>query len=128
MITKYVNPNFVKASNLILLGGAMGIGIYFFNGSSLELFQLAIFALVILFILVTALLIRQGYVWAKWVFTILTVLLWTTLYHAIPQAFNKNSLVGWLTVLQNLLDLVAIVLLFLPTKQPLINNNETTII
>ena len=127
-MTRYVSSNFVKASNLILIGGAMGVGIYFFNGSSIELFQLAVFTLVILLIVVVALLIRQGYLWAKWVYTILTVLSWATLYSSVPQAFNKNLVVGWLMVLQNLLDLCALIVLFLPSKQPLIDSTETTVI
>jgi lysylphosphatidylglycerol synthetase-like protein (DUF2156 family) len=118
---RYVSPNFIKASNLILVTVGLGI-INFLLSGSLQSAQMgiAIFAITTLF--VTGLLIRKGYVWAKWVFTVFVALgLLVTIFIIAPDGFKLNSLSDYISDLQLIIQVVAAVMLFIPTKQPLID-------
>jgi hypothetical protein len=126
---RYINPNYIKASNFIMASAGLAIINYLLVGSFTLFFQLAIVALTITLLFVMALLIRKGYHWAKWVFVVLTLLGWVTLFDAVPAVFKANVIAGCISVLQNVFYVVAIVLLLIPSKQPLIDSTtESTVI
>jgi len=129
-MVKYVSPNFIKASNLILIAAGLVVVNYLLLGTFTAFFELAVVSFTVVLQFVMALLIRQGFSWAKWVYVIITVLsLFTTVFNSIPFLFKLNPLAGCIAVLETILYIGAAVLLFIPSKQPLINSStESTII
>lgn len=126
---RYVNPNFIKASNLILVSAGLVIVNYLLAGTFMAYFELAVVFFTIALLVVTALLIRKGYNWAKWVYIVLTILGLFTFFNTLPALFKVSILTGCISILQNTLYVLAVVLLLIPSRQPVIDfSAETDII
>lgn len=120
---RYVSANYIKASNLILISAGLNVINFLLSGSFTSSPQLgiAIFAITTLF--VTALLIRKGYVWAKWVFSAIVVLgLLLTMFLGGVDNLKLNTLSDYISDLQLIIQLIAAVILFIPSKEPLIDS------
>jgi hypothetical protein len=128
-MVRYINPNFRKASNLILVSAGLGVINYLLIGSFTAFLQLTVVFLSLTFLFVTALLIRQGFNWAKWVYSILVVVGLFAMFNPIPAFFKANTLAACISGLQCVVQVLAVIVLFMPSKQPLIEaSTESDII
>lgn len=120
---RYVSPNFIKASNLILASAGLAIINYLLVSGFTAFLALTFVVFTITLLFVIALLIRNGYSWAKWVFIVLTILGLLTVFDAIPAVFKVNTIAGCIAVLQNVFYVLAVIFLVIPSKQPLIDSS-----
>ena len=116
---RYININYVRASNLILVSAALGLINYLLSGGFTVSAEsgIALFAILVLF--VTALLVRKGFVWAKWVYSVLVILgLLVTILVILPDGLHLKSLSDYISDLQLIIQVIAVIILFIPSKQP----------
>jgi uncharacterized membrane protein len=117
-----IHQNYIKSSNLAFISAALGIINIFlspdvFNGPGN--IMIGIFS--ILFVVVIGILIRQGYDWVK--FVLLVLLLFGLLgIKIVIEALAENPLVGFINIIQTILQIWSVVLLFQIPK----NDNSTS--
>ncbi|MEO6522336.1 MAG: hypothetical protein ABIN91_11700 [Mucilaginibacter sp.] len=121
---RYININYIRASNLILVSAALRIVDFFLIGEFVSLGSVvALFAITLLFAI--GLLVRKGFVWSKWVFSVITMLnLLVIIFIIIPDGLNFHILYDYISSLQILIQVIAVVVLFIPSKQPPIDALE----
>lgn len=120
---KYIHPNFIKASNLILFTGCLAIIQFLLVGqfTSLTIFGI-LFGVVI--IVVLGYLARQGYEWLKWVYIVLFVLGLKSLIVILPLLLKSNRSAAGIYVLHIIFQGLVVLFLFKVPKQPVREPNE----
>ena len=120
---KYIHPNFIKASNLILLTGCLSIIQFLLVGPFTSLMIFGILFGVVL-IIVLAYLARQGYEWLKWVYVVLFGLGLKSLVVILPLLLKSNPVAASVYVLHIIFQGLVVLFLFKVPKQPIIEPTE----
>ena len=116
-MTKPVDRNTLIASNLILVSAALGVINFLILGSFISFYQDCAAFFSIAFVVLMAFLARQGFKWIKWVFAILFICGVPFTINALSLMFHQNILSGIISVLQVLVQLTALILLFVKAKK-----------
>ncbi len=113
---KHIHPNYIKSSNLIFVTVGLGLINFFFSSDLLNTGQnIAIAILTLIIIAGIGLLVRQGKAWVKYLLLVLTILGLI----GIPSIINNIALrpvVGFVNIAQTIMQIWAIVLLFMVPK------------
>jgi hypothetical protein len=117
-MTKEKSPNDVKASNLILITAVITIVNYLLVGPFTTLFIIAI-VIGVAIIVTFGLLAQQGYPWFKWLYLGFFVLEIVNALQTIRVVAGYSLIARCLLVLHYIIQIIAIVLLFRPKKQPI---------
>jgi len=120
------NPNYKTASTLVRIAALLGLISYIIqsvsNGGITSYFEASIVFFALAFLIILSLLIRKEYRWIKWLFLGLMVvgLVADAIggFQAETMAFKANIFMGIISILQNVLELIVTVLLFMPNKNP----------
>jgi len=106
------------ASGMIRVSAVLYLVYYYLNGGRSASFQIALATCIALgILLLLALFIRRGYKWAKWLLLGLLVLTITPDAINLPATFKANFYAGCIAVIIDLLQIGALVLLFMPDKE-----------
>ncbi|WEA00301.1 hypothetical protein [Mucilaginibacter sp. SJ] len=106
------------ASTLIRVSAVLYLVYYYLNGGRSASFQIALATCIALgILLLLAFFIRTGYKWAKWVLLLLLILTITPDAINLPATFKANIYAGCIAIVIDLLQISALVLLFIPDKE-----------
>jgi hypothetical protein len=106
------------ASNLIRASAVLYLVDYYLVGGGTTTYYAAIVMCIALSILIVlAMFVRKGYKWAKWVLLALLILTITPDAINLSSAFKANIYAGCIAIIIDLLQIGALVLLFLPDKE-----------
>ncbi|SEO01944.1 hypothetical protein SAMN05192574_1056 [Mucilaginibacter gossypiicola] len=112
------------ASTLIRVSAVLYLVYYYLSGARSASFTIAIATCIALgILLLLALFIRKGHKWAKWVLLLLLILTITPDAVNLLSTFKANVYAGCIAVIIDLLQISALVLLFLPAKEEPIADN-----
>jgi len=110
-----INRNLIIASHLYRASAFLSVFAYFMfqprPGLLAEFFGLA-------FIILIAHLVRKGFNWVRWVLLVITIIFIPFLVIILWDLFKENVFFGFTSLGINLLQILAVVYLFLPYKQP----------
>jgi hypothetical protein len=110
-------PNAKIAANLLRLSALIAVVVYFLY-SDRYLFDGIAAALGIVILVGAAWLIGKGYRWVRWVLLVLFLIGLPFDIIAIPAIFKQKIIAGYANLIQNAIQLIVVVLLFIPYKQP----------
>src|SRR6185437_2310254 len=113
---KYINPNAFKASNLLRISALLCLIDYFLLSDHRSVFDDRVLLLTVGLLIGVAFLIRRGYKWVKWVLLVLFFPGIVIAAISLPLIFKSSVIDGWISVLQNIIQTVALILLFIPYK------------
>lgn len=106
------------ASTLIRISAVLYLVYYYLSGARSASFNVALATCIALgILLLLALFIRQGHQWAKWVLLLLLILTITPDAVNLQATFKANVYAGCIAIIIDLLQIGALVLLFLPNKE-----------
>ncbi|XHR95886.1 hypothetical protein ACFJIV_04095 [Mucilaginibacter sp. UC70_90] len=105
-------------STLIRISAVLYWVYYYLSGARSASFNIALATCIALgILLLLALFIRTGYKWAKWVLLLLLILTITPDAINLPATFKANIYAGCIAIVIDLLQISALVLLFIPDKE-----------
>ncbi len=110
------SPNNIKASNLILITAVLTIVNFLLVGPFTTLIIIIVIIGVAL-IVTLGLLAQQGYSWFKWMYLGLFILELVNALQTMPLVANYPLIARCLLALHYIIQIIAIVLLFRPTKK-----------
>lgn len=110
-------PNANIAANLLRVSALITVVVYFLY-SDRYLFEGVAAAFTIVMLVGAAWLISKGYRWVRWVLLVLFLIGLPFVIIAIPAIFKQKIILGWVNIIRNLMQLMAVILLFIPYKQP----------
>ncbi|MFS2188340.1 hypothetical protein ACCC92_16800 [Mucilaginibacter sp. Mucisp84] len=109
------------ASTLIRVSAVLYLVYYYLNGARSASYNVALATCIALgILLLLALFIRKGHQWAKWVLLLLLILTITPDAVNLPSTFRANVYAGCIAIIIDLLQISALVLLFLPDKEDML--------
>lgn len=106
------------ASTLIRVSAVLYLVYYYLSGARSASYNVALATCIALgILLLLALFIRKGHQWAKWVLLLLLILTITPDAVNLLATFKANVYAGCIAIIIDLLQISALVLLFLPNKE-----------
>ena len=112
-----VHPNEIKSSNLILISAGLGLLNMFISPEVFTSFSLILIGLITIGIIsAIGIGIRNGIHWIKYVILVLVVLGLFS-FPIFIQTMYSNLIAGIVNIIQSLLQIIAVVLLFIPRKE-----------
>jgi hypothetical protein len=121
---KLIHPNAIKASNLLRLSALICLISYLLWNDHKSFLEAEVVLLTIVLLIVSAYLIRKGYAWTRWalllIFFIPGIIL---IIIAFPFLFKQGLIDGSISLLQVVIQTIAVILLFIPFK-PVIKLKE----
>jgi hypothetical protein len=113
---KYIHPNANKSSNLLRLSALLTLVAYFLF-SDRKSSPVMIATLITISLLIgAAYLIRRSNNWVRWVLLVLFILGVSLDVFLIPSEFKLGLANGCFAILQDIIQLVVVLLLFIPYK------------
>jgi hypothetical protein len=123
-----MHPNANKSSNLLRLSAVLTVIGYllFSNRGSFDMYTTLI---TIILLIGAAYLVRTGYSWVRWVLLVLTLIGFVATAIALP-ALLKLALTNtlYLSLLQFVIQTIAVIMLFVPYQIPAEGPEETKIL
>ena len=117
-MTKPIHPNAIKASNLLRLSALLTLISYYLFDDRASLVTMLGALTGICIITIAAYLIRKGYNWVRWFVLISKILDVTIFVFAISYKIKISELNMYALTLIHLVQILAVVLLFLPYNIP----------
>ncbi|WP_219337359.1 hypothetical protein [Pontibacter populi] len=122
---EHMHPNFIKASNLLLVTVGLGLLNIFFSHETLSSVQnISVASASILFVAALAYFARRGKKWFKYLFLVVMILGVLGLPFIVLN-FMNNPIVGFINIVQTILQVWAAVLLFKVPKHSALEPNPT---
>lgn len=104
--------NLIRASAVLYL-----VDYYLVGGGGTTYYAAIVMCIALSILMVLAMFVRKGYKWAKWILLGLLILTVTPDAINLPSAFEANIYAGCIAIVIDLLQIGALVLLFMPDKE-----------
>jgi hypothetical protein len=112
------------ASNLIRVSAVLSLAYYYLIGSTQGEAPTVIAMCIILGILMfLAMFIRAGHKWPKWVLLVLLIATIIPDVISLPSTIKNNLSAGLMAILIDVVQITALVLLFIPAKDPAVDDD-----
>jgi peptidoglycan/LPS O-acetylase OafA/YrhL len=103
--------NLIRASAVLYL-----VDYYFFGGNATTYYAAIIMCIALGILMLLAAFVRKGFKWPKWVLLILTIVIVAPDLTGLLSTFHQNTYAGFISILIDVMLLIALVLLFIPGK------------
>ncbi|HEY2581337.1 MAG TPA: hypothetical protein VGI43_06005 [Mucilaginibacter sp.] len=112
----YIHPNAYRSSNLFRLSALLGLLGYLLLDDQKSVLDSGVISFSIALLIGSAYLVRKGYNWIRWAWAILFIPGILLQIIALSAIFKASLLEGCFSILQSIVQTVAVILLFIPYK------------